>query len=50
MVDVVVYRPGMYYEYLVDHIYRGEFMRGRNIANMPCITHWLPIPEPPEDD
>lgn len=56
---VLVYRPGMAVEILVDvyEVYFSEGERqegwvryGRNLYMAEVITHWMPLPEPPKEE
>lgn len=46
---VLAYRPSMYYEF-IQTIYHGSEMweNGYDIKGDMVITHWMPLPEPPE--
>lgn len=49
--QVLVYRPGMYYEFAVTKMVNGDWVEwGKTIANKDAITHWMPIPKPPKEE
>ena len=59
--DVLVYRPDMAMKILVDNYYgyygeddaewhEGWAKYGKDIHNNPLITHWMPLPRPPEGE
>lgn len=46
---VLGYRPSMYYKFVQTVYYAGRaWENGYDLSGNFVITHWMPLPEPPE--